>query len=76
MATVTLKTRAGLVIARGTRRFDAAKSGLVRARLTKRGKRLLRRVRRLRATIRVGFRPVDGAAFSATRKVSLRRRAP
>jgi hypothetical protein len=67
--------RAGarVTIARGTRVARAAGRYSLRARLTRKGARLLRRTRRLRATLTLRFTPAGGRSQSRSRPLRLRR---
>jgi hypothetical protein len=69
-----LALRAGrLTVATGSRAVPRAGRYSVRLRLTKQGTRLLRRARRVRARLTLGFVPPFGTAQTRSTKVTLRR---
>ena len=64
-----------VTVAKGSLTRSAPGSAKVRVRLTKAGKKLLRRSRSLKLTIRGTFTPVGGKPQVATKKVTVRRHA-
>jgi hypothetical protein len=62
-----------VTIATGSRAVSAAGRSSMQVKLTKKGARLLRRVRRLSVTVSMRFAPPTGAALSRTAKLTLRR---
>lgn len=67
------KAAAPVLIATARRRFQRAGRGRVRLRLTKAGKRFLRRAKRARLTVLATFTSAGHAATSETRTLKLRR---
>jgi hypothetical protein len=61
------------VLAAGSHRYARPGKGSVTLKLSRKGKKALRRARKLTATLTLTFRPRSGAAISASGKVSLRR---
>jgi hypothetical protein len=64
---------AAVTLATGSRTVTAAGRYGLPVKLTRKGVRLLRRVRRLRVTVTLRFVPASGAAVSRTAKLTLRR---
>jgi hypothetical protein len=72
----TLSARLGkgrTVLASGSRRYTRAGKGTVTLKLSRKGKKALRRARKLTATLTLTFKPRSGSATSASGKVALRR---
>lgn len=64
-----------VVLARGTSRFTAAGTKRIAVKLTKAGKRALRRRRSMKLTVRIRFRPASGAtALAVSRAATVKRR--
>ena len=62
-----------LVVAKGTAEFSAAAARPVTARLTARGRALLRGAGRLSIVVVVDFEPTDGVSLSSRKQLTLRR---
>jgi hypothetical protein len=60
-------------IARGSRTVSGAGSYTLKAKLTRQGKRLLRRARRVKGTLTLSFSPPTGTTVKRSAKVKLRR---
>ena len=61
------------VLASGSHRYARAGKGTVTLKLSRKGKRALRRARKVTATLKLTFTPRGGRATSASGKVTLRR---
>ncbi len=70
--TLTDTARRPTVLAGGRRAFSAAGSGAATLKLTSKGKRLLKRARKLKATLKLTFTPSGGRAITATGRVTLK----
>jgi hypothetical protein len=70
--TVQLK-RGSLTIAKGSRAVGAAGRYALKAKLTAKGRRALKRAGRVKCTLVIAFQPLSGPASRRTAKVTLRR---
>ena len=61
------------VLASGSHRYSRAGKGSVTLKLSRKGKRALRRARKLTATLTLAFTPPGGEATRVSGKVALRR---
>jgi Ca2+-binding RTX toxin-like protein len=66
--------RRQVVVARATKRVSRAGRTRVKVRLTRQGRRALRRARRLRVTLRLRYTSPSGQRASGSRNVTLKRR--
>ncbi|HEY2636909.1 MAG TPA: hypothetical protein VGI54_05935, partial [Solirubrobacteraceae bacterium] len=64
-----------IVVARGSASRSSAGSKTVRVKLTKAGRALLRKAKRVKLTLVATFRPTHGQAVTSRRTVTLKRRA-
>jgi polysaccharide lyase-like protein len=69
-------TAKGVTVARGSRNFAGRGDANVRMRLTRTGKRLLRKASRIRLTVRAKFTARTGRRVGTSRKVTLKRIPP
>jgi hypothetical protein len=61
------------IVARGRQAIDASGHGTVALRATKQGRKVLRRARRARVTVRVRFAPTSGAPVTLSSPLTLKR---
>ena len=72
-ATIGARARGAAVLARGTRTVTRAGRHSVTLRLTRAGRAALRRARRLRVRLTIGFTPAGGRALTRSRAVTIKR---
>jgi hypothetical protein len=61
------------VLARGRLVYKAAGTATLKVKLTGAGRKRLRKARRLKATLKLGFTPAGGTAITTTSKVRMKR---
>ena len=66
--------RKQIVLAKATKRVTTAGRVRVTVKLTRQGRRVLRRARRVRTTLRARYTSSGGDRYSASRKVTLKRK--
>jgi subtilisin family serine protease len=72
-ATILIERRGGRTVARGGRKVDAAGDFSLTARLTGRGRALLRRSRRVRLSVAIAFAPVSGEPAARSARAVVKR---
>lgn len=67
------RTRRKVLLAKGSRAYTAAGAGKVKMKLTKKGKRILRKGRKVKITLKATFTPAGGKPVSFSRRTTVKR---
>jgi hypothetical protein len=69
----TKKTKKGILLASGHRTFTKPGTGRIKMKLTKKGKRILRKGKKVKVLAKAKFTPLRGKALTVSRKLTVKR---